>query len=158
MPQSFEQTVIINAPASFVWDSLTQVEQMKDWMGEPEMEVGIETDWAVGGRIIVRGVHHVPFENTGTVLEFNPMTRLAYTHLSSLSRLPDEPKSYTTLEFYLVSTSDATSLTLVAIGCPTESIFQHLQFYWGGTLEILKQVVERRLSHQANGGCNDVRA
>jgi hypothetical protein len=117
---------------------------MKTWMGEPEMAVQIDVDWVIGSPIVVKGVHHVPFKNTGTVLAFEPETCLAYTHLSSLSRLPDEPSSYTILEFRLATVNDATSLELRASGFPTASIFKHLEFYWGGTLEILKRHVERR--------------
>lgn len=148
--QSFEQTILINAPANAVWDSLTQRQLMKEWMGEPEMSLEVETDWVVGGPIIVRGFHHVPFENTGTVLESEPTTRLAYTHLSSLSRLPDVPENHTTLEFALKPIGDTVSLTFVATGFPSDAIFKHLQFYWSETLEILKQHVERRSTHNAD--------
>lgn len=145
MPE-IAQTILIDAPAQLVWDSLTRTELMTQWMGDSEMAVEVETDWVVGKPIVVRGFHHVRFQNIGVVLEFNPIARLVYTHLSSLSRLPDEPGSYTTLEFNLRSAGAATSLDFLATGFPTESIFKHLQFYWGGTLQVLKQTVERRLS------------
>ena len=148
--RSFEQTILINAPANAVWDSLTQSNLMKEWMGEPEMSIEVETDWTVGGPIVVHGFHHVHFENAGTVLEFEPMARLAYTHLSSLSRLPDVPNNYTTLEFALKHIGDTVSLTFVATGFPSDAIFKHLQFYWSGTLEILKLYVERRSAHSVN--------
>ena len=148
--QPFEHTIVINAPADAVWDSLTRRQLMKEWMGEPEMSLEIETDWTVGGSIIVRGFHHRPFEHTGTVLIFEPTARLAYTHLSSLSRLADVPENHTTLEFALKHIGDTVSLTFMAPGFPSDAIFKHLQFYWSGTLEILKQHVERRLIHSAN--------
>lgn len=152
MTQSFEQTLLIHAPVNAVWDDLTQGELMKEWMGEPEMSIEVETDWAVGSPFTVRGFHHVPFQNTGAVLEYQPMARLAYTHLSSLSRLPDLPENYTTLQFALECIGHTVSLTLVATGFPSEAIFKHLQFYWSGTLEILKQHVERRSIRIANFG------
>src|SRR5262249_3693843 len=102
-------------------------------------------DWHVGGTIVVSGtLHRVRARNAGLILEFNPPTSLSYTHLSSLSRLPDQSESYTTLAFTLHPVDDRTSLTLVATGFPTETIFKHLQFYWRGTLGILKQYTERR--------------
>ena len=148
--QSFEQSIFIDAPANAVWESLTHSHLMKEWMGEPEMAIEVETDWTVGGPIVVRGFHHVPFENTGAVLEFEPMARLAYTHLSSLSRLPDTPENYTTLEFTLESIGDTASIAFAATGFPSDTIFKHLQFYWSGTLEILKRHVERRSIHSAD--------
>jgi hypothetical protein len=144
VPLSFEHSIIINAPIEHVWDSLTDIEQMKAWMGEPEMALEINTDWVVGSPIVVRGVHHASFKNIGMVLAFEPSTCHAYTHLSSLSRLPDEPSSYTTLEFRIAMANDATFLELKASDFPTTSIFKHLEFYWGGTLEILKRHIERR--------------
>lgn len=142
IPRSFEKSIGIHAPAASVWTHLTDIELMKAWMGEPEMALEIETNWVVGAPIVVRGFHHVSFKNAGRVLEFNPPGRLAYTHLSSLSRLPDEPASYVTFEFLLTSTGSATFLKLRARDFPTSSIFKHLRFYWGTTLEILKRHVE----------------
>jgi len=149
MTQSFELNTHIKAPTPLVWDSLVDTGKMKLWMGEPEMEVGIETDWKVGGPMVVSGLHHLPFRNTGVVLEFKPMERLSYTHLSSLSRLPDEPQNFTTLTFSLAPQADATLLTLMATGFPTVSIFKHLQFYWTGTLGVLKQFAERCYCREA---------
>lgn len=143
MTQSFELNTLVNAPTPVVWDSLVRTEKMKLWMGEPEMEIGVETDWKVGSPMVVSGIHHLRFRNIGVVLEFKDMERLSYTHLSSLSRLPDESGNFTTLTFSLTPQGDATSLALRATGFPTVSIFKHLQFYWVGTLGILKQFAER---------------
>lgn len=156
IPEQLEQAVIVNAPTEHVWACLTNPELMKEWMAEPEMALEIETNWITGTPIVIRGFHHTSFKNVGTVLDFTPMTRLAYTHLNSLSRLPDEPASYTTLDFRLGTADDTTFLKLVMSGFPTASIFRHLQFYWGGTLEILKQTVERRLSEQTTGGAGEL--
>lgn len=143
MTQFLELNTLINTPTSVVWDSLVRAEKMKAWMGDPEMEIGIETDWKVGCPIVVSGFHHSRFRNVGVVLEFKPMDRLSYTHVSSLSRLPAEPENFTTLTFSLLAQGEATLLTLMATGFPTVSIFKHLQFYWAGTLGILKQFAER---------------
>jgi uncharacterized protein YndB with AHSA1/START domain len=149
MTQSFELSTLINALVPVVWDSLVCTGKMKVWMGEPEMEIGVETDWTVGRPMVVSGFHHSHFRNIGTVLEFKPMERLSYTHLSSLSRLPDDPVNLTTLTFSLAPQGDATSLTLTAEGFPTVSIFKHLQFYWTGTLGVFKQFVERSYCRDA---------
>lgn len=146
MMPSFEESVFIDAPASAVWEHLTSAALMPVWMGDPEMAVEVETDWTVGTPVVIRGFHHLPFRNTGTVLAFDPGERLAYTHLSSLSRLPDEPASYTTFDFTLSAVADGTSLHLVASGFPTDAVFRHLRFYWGGALACLKRCVE-------NGPC-----
>lgn len=144
MTQAFQQTILIEATVEVVWDSLAIPERMKAWMGEPGLEIEIDTDWNVGGPIAIRGHHHVRFENRGVVLEFAPRARLSYTHLSSLSRLSsDEHANYATLEFSLTPMDDATSLTLAITGFPTKSIFRHMDLYWRGTLEVLRLHAEQ---------------
>lgn len=140
---SIEEQVFINAPVSAVWEALTSVERMKEWMGEPEMRLEIETDWQVGNEFIVRGHHHVRFQNTGVVRDFDPMKRLAYTHLSSLSRLPDNPENHATIGFHLAPMHNGTSLTLSITGPCSANILEHLRFYWQGTLQVLKLHVEQ---------------
>jgi len=142
MSPRFEDAVVIEAPGWAVWESLTRIDCMREWMGEPGMAIQVETDWRVGSRVLVRGFHDGRFENTGVVLAFEPQKRLAYTHLSSLSRLPDQPESYTTMEFMLDSIDQQTMLTLVMSHFPTPTIFKHLEFYWGGTLRVLKRYAE----------------
>ena len=142
MSQHFEQRVVIHAPRSAVWDALTNPESMKQWMADPKVGVEVETDWSVGGPITVRGFHHARFVNTGTVLAFEPNERLRYSHLSSLSRLADTPENHSLFEFELAEAEGGTSLTVTLSQFPTESIFKHLEFYWRGTLGILKRFVE----------------
>jgi len=139
------ESITIDAPPSTVWESLTQPELMRTWMGEPAMQLEVVTDWRIGSAIIVRGVHTGRFENRGTVLAFEPETRLSYTHLSSVSRLPERPESYTVFEFRLAPLGEQTRLSFEAHTFPTEVIYKHLAFYWGGTLDaIARQAASRR--------------
>jgi uncharacterized protein YndB with AHSA1/START domain len=139
----FNKTVHINAPTSKVWETLTNPELMKKWMFETE--INIITDWQVGSPIAIRGdLHGMNFENTGTVLQFERETLLQYSHLSSLSRLPDKPENHSLLEFRLTPVENQTVLTLTLSNFPTESIYKHLAFYWNVTLEILKRTIEEQ--------------
>jgi len=118
---------------------------MKRWIGEPEMEIEIHTDWKVNNPIAITGFHHVHFKNAGTILQFEPSEKLSYTHLSSVSRLPDKPENYTIIEFILAPVENGTSLTVTLCNFPTETIFKHLDFYWRTTLELIKSVVEKHV-------------
>jgi uncharacterized protein YndB with AHSA1/START domain len=138
----FSATLTIAAPPAAVWDALTRPEQMTRWMAEPQMALSIETTWAVGSPVTMQGRHPTKFVNQGTVLRFEPNTVLSYSHLSSLSRLPDRPESYSTLEFRLAPDGAGTSLALVASSPEGKAIHQHLAFYWRGTLQVLKRFVE----------------
>jgi len=135
-------TATVNADRANVWAALTEPQAMAAWLGEAEMQIEVQTDWQIGGPILIRGFHHVPFENKGIVLCYEPGVKLSYSHLSSISRLPDLPASYSVLEFNLAPESDQTVLTLTLSNFPTETIRKHLEFYWRATLLKIKQYVE----------------
>ena len=139
--QQLVKTVSIAMPVARVWEALTVPALMQQWMAETEIEV--LTDWEVGGPFAIRGPwYKTHFENRGVVVVFEPMKRLSYTHLSSLSRLPDVPDSYTTFDFVLVPNGEGTDLTLTLSGFAAETIYRHLNFYWMVTLHVLKRYLE----------------
>lgn len=144
MNASIQHSIRIHAPVSVVWSALTEPAFMQQWMAEREMKLEIITDWNVGDPIVIKAFHHEQFENRGTVLECIPEKVLRYNYLSSLSGLPDVPENYTCLEFRLTSSEEATILDFTAQTFPTETIFSHLAFYWGTTLVLLKELVEKR--------------
>jgi uncharacterized protein YndB with AHSA1/START domain len=144
MTQQIDKTIIIKALPSVVWKTLTDPDSIKQWMAEPGMAFEITTDWKVGNPIVIKAFHHIPFENKGTVLQFEPGKVLRYNYLSSLSRLPDKPESYSTIEFRLVPLENQTSLTLTLRNFPTEAIFRHVDFYWRATIEIMKDLAEKQ--------------
>lgn len=92
IPHQARHQVRIHAAPLVVWRALTTPELMTRWMGEPSMQLEVHTTWAVGHPIRISGFHHARFENTGTVLEFEPPHALRYSHLSSLSRRSATPE------------------------------------------------------------------
>lgn len=135
------KTVTINATPEKVWQALTEPASMQRWMGE--LEIDIVTTWQVGSPFIIRGAMYKKlFETLGTVLVFQPLQTLSYSHLSSLSRLADKRENYTVLHFELIPVETQTVLTLTASNFPTEIIYRHLAFYWNVALELLKCYVE----------------
>ena len=89
MTDQFLTTVTINSEPLKVWTVLTNPELMTKWMGESEMKAEVHTDWKINSPIFIRGFHHVKFENKGIVLQYDKGKMLSYSHLSSVSRLPD---------------------------------------------------------------------
>lgn len=135
------KTITINASAATVWAALTEPAIMQQWMAEGEIE--ILTDWQIGQPMVIRGhLHRVKFENKGQVLQFQPQQLLQYTHLSSLSRLPDVPSSYTVIAFHLAPMAMQTAVTLTVWNFPTETIYKHFAFYWPVALTVAKKLIE----------------
>jgi uncharacterized protein YndB with AHSA1/START domain len=142
----FSKTVQIDASTARVWQALTTPELMQKWMISEDLEISIHTDWKVGSPMRIRGnMNGKDFENNGTVLQFQPHEVLQYSHLSSTSRLPDRPESYSIIDFNLQPVEGQTILTVTVRNFPTESIYKHPAFYWNVTLEVLKRRVENKV-------------
>jgi uncharacterized protein YndB with AHSA1/START domain len=139
--QEFKKTIIIDAPPSLVWELLTAPELMKQWMSETD--ISIVTDWKVGQSIVISGDwYKTGFENKGIVMGFEPERFLAYTHLSSLSRLPDIAENYSVFEFQLRPEEGKTALSVRLHDFPTETIYRHLAFYWNVAVELVRKLAE----------------
>lgn len=141
-PQRIEKRVLIQASAAKVWEYLTKPKLMIEWMGDPEMKIEILTDWKVGSPFVIRGFHHEQFENKGTILQFEPENVFEYEYLSSISNLEDVAENYTTVSFYLETKGVQTELRVEARNFTTFEIYKHLEFYWNGTLQIIKCKIE----------------
>ena len=148
MVDEFSVAVTINSEPAEVWSALTDPERMAKWIGEPEMRIEVHTDWRVDAPILIRGFHHIKFENKGVVLKYEKERRLRYSHLSSVSRLPDEQESYSILDFRLTPLEPQTLLTLKIENFPTEAIRKHLEFYWRTTIITIKEMVENLDANQ----------
>ena len=142
MTSKFSTTISINSDAATIWANLTNPELMTKWMGELEMKIEIETDWKVNSPMIIRGFHHVEFENKGTILQYDKEKKLSYNHLSSISRLQNKTENYSILEFTLTPLEKFTLLTLDISNFPTDSIRKHLEFYWKTTIITIKEMIE----------------
>ncbi|HJU39390.1 MAG TPA: SRPBCC domain-containing protein [Tahibacter sp.] len=138
------KTVDIDVPPDALWRALTEPRQVATWMSDDEF--ALDTAWRVGGPIAFRGRLHgkIPFENTGTVLAFEPPRRLRYTHYSSLSRraFADVPEHRVTLDFALAPSPTGTTLTLALENLFDDAVRGHLDFYWEMTLTVLKRWCE----------------
>ncbi|GAB3547594.1 SRPBCC family protein [Spirosoma fluminis] len=146
MKDRFSTAVTIQAEPADVWTALTNPDSMVQWLGEPEMNIEVHTNWEIGAPILIRGFHHGPFENKGIVLHYDKEKTVSYSHLSSASDLPDRPENYSIFEFNLTPTGKDTLLALTIENFPTETIRNHLEFYWRTTVVLLKERIEKQLA------------
>jgi uncharacterized protein YndB with AHSA1/START domain len=145
LQQNILKSIRIDASVIAVWEALTQPELMKSWMADSEME--IVTTWDVSTPIVINVQEVSPktsFKNSGLVLQFVKEHVLEYSHLSSLSQLPDQDENYTIITFTSQQEENQTLLKVNLSNFPTESIYKHIDFYWTITLDVLKWFVEGR--------------
>jgi uncharacterized protein YndB with AHSA1/START domain len=135
------KTIVINTPASKVWAAITAPEIMRVWMTDAEMN--IYSDWKTGGAIVFRGdLHGIPYENKGTILQFEPEKVFEYSYWSSLSQQADIPENYSLITFRLTPGDRATTLNFTQSNFLAETTYRHFLFYWNTALELMKKLVE----------------
>jgi len=102
-----DSVVKILAPASKVWRALTAPELVKQWQYGSDLL----TTWEPGTPIVFRNEWngHV-FEQKGTVLEFEPTTRLKYSLFVPRPDLQEIPEHHFFMIYELTESNGQTSL------------------------------------------------
>lgn len=102
------QSIIINAPATAVWDALTNSEKISTYLFASE----VITDWKPGSPIIFKGEfedkEHI---DKGNVIEYTEGVQLKYDYWNSFSEMEDRPENYSTIT-YTLTPIDANTTTL----------------------------------------------
>ncbi len=138
-----EISIPIKAPASNVWQALTEPQILISWMSGSGITMTVETDWRVGSSICFMGsLHGIDYTNKGVIKTFKPEKRLEYSFWSSLSQIADRPEHYSLLSFTLNKISDGTLLELSQKPFLLETMMQHSNFYWRVALANLKDLLE----------------
>jgi len=134
----------INAPPSKVWQVLTDKQTLKTlWFG-----ADVETSWRIGTPIVWRGDWKgQKFEDKGVIKTFAPERKLAFTHWSPLSKVPDTPEHYHTVAFELTPAGKATEVALTQENYDDSELKkpearEDLRKNWTMLLDSLKKAVE----------------
>ncbi|MBX4205063.1 MAG: SRPBCC domain-containing protein [Candidatus Doudnabacteria bacterium] len=141
MPENFIANAekIINAPASKVWQALTDPAVVCQWLFGTEMTA----DWKVGGEIRYRGQWEgKAYEDKGTILELEPEQKIVSTYWSGFSGLPDIPENYQKVIYELIPEGDQTKLMITQEGNKTEDSAKHSETNWNMVLDSMKKLVE----------------
>lgn len=105
-----QNTITINAPASKVWDALTNPEQTKKYMFGCEAD----SDWKPGSALLWRmeyeGQDFVAVK--GNVVDIQPEKFLAYTVFDPHGKMEDKPENYLTVVYKLENGNGQTTLTV----------------------------------------------
>ena len=132
-------TITINAPASRVWDALTQPELIKQYL----FGTHVTTDWKVGSPITYEGIWEgKAYKDKGTILQIEPGKLLVSTFWSALSGLPDIPENYQTVRYELSAEDHGTRLTITQDNNATQADADHSAQNWSMVLDAMKKMLE----------------
>lgn len=133
-------SITIKAPASKVWEALTNPAMVKQYLFGTEMT----TDWKVGSSITYKGVWEgKAYEDKGKVLEFEPEKKIVSTYWSGMSGLPDVPENYNKVTYALSPAGNDTNLEITQDNCKTEEGRDHSQKNWMMVLDLIKKMLEK---------------
>lgn len=134
-----EVTVVVNAPASRVWEALTDPEMIRQYA----FGTDVVTDWKEGSPILYRGEFNGrPFEDKGVIIWFEPEKTLVNTHWSPLSGTTDSAENYHTVRYDLEEKDGRTRLTLAQDNNASENEREESEKNWKQMLDGLKELVE----------------
>jgi len=129
----------IAAPASAVWQALTDPARIKEYF----MGATVETDWQPGSAITWSGEYNgKPYQDKGTIIEAQPERLLVLTHFSPMTGQPDLPENYHTMTYRLAGDGGRTHLSLSQDNNGSDDEVEHSRSTWQNMLEALKGVVE----------------
>lgn len=142
--KTIETSIDISAPASKVWEALTNPE----WT--PKYMYGCEaiSDWKIGSPLIWKSVADGVTYVTGVVKVFEPNTRLDYTVFDPNSTtMEDIPENHLTMSFKL-SETDGTTHVDISMGdfstvANGEARYEDSIKGGDGVWHVFKEVVEK---------------
>ncbi len=134
-----QAAVTINAPASRVWEALTNPELIKQYLFGAE----VITDWKEGSPIIYKGIYEgKAYEDKGRVLKAEPEKLLLITHWSPLSGSPDRPENYHKVSYELAAENGSTRLTITQDNNASREEQEQNSNFWKMVLEGMKKLLE----------------
>ena len=135
-----QKTINIKAPASKVWDALTNPAIIKEWL----FGTNVITDWKTGSPILFTGTWNgVDYKDKGTILQIEKERTLQYNYWSGFSGLPDVPENYSTITFSLLPDNGDTHLSLMQKDFANEAMLEHSDKNWDETLKLFKSICEK---------------
>jgi uncharacterized protein YndB with AHSA1/START domain len=129
----------IEAPASRVWEALTDPDQIKEYI----FGSVVQTSWEVGSPITWNGEYEGrAYQDKGEVLSYDEPRELSVTHYSPLAGQDDKPENYHTLVYALDEQDGATRVSLTQDNCADEQEAERFSANWQQMLDGLKAHVE----------------
>lgn len=130
----------ISAPASRVWDALTNPEIIKQYFFGTQAV----SEWKEGSSLEFKGEWDgKKYVDKGVILKSEPEKLFQYTYLSSFSNLPDLPENYANITYELVEEDGETTVTVKQENVANEEVRKHSEQNWENVLKALKDLLEK---------------
>jgi uncharacterized protein YndB with AHSA1/START domain len=130
----------ISAPASRVWDALTNADIIKQYFFGTQAI----SDWKEGSSLEFKGEWEgKKYVDKGVILKSEPEKLFQYTYLSSFSNLPDLPENYANITYELLEEDGETTLTVKQENVANEEVRKHSEQNWENVLKALKDLLEK---------------
>ena len=131
--------VFIKASREAVWHALITPEIVEKYFYGTKLS----SSWEIGAPIIFRGEWNgTSYEDKGTILQFEPNSKLVYNYWSSMSGLPDTPEFYQLLTYELTEVENGVRLSITQENLDGDERRKHAEATWLPVLEGLKKIVE----------------
>jgi uncharacterized protein YndB with AHSA1/START domain len=129
----------IQAPVAKVWDALVTPATIKQYM----FGTTVVSDFKKGSPITWKGEWQgKKYEDKGVILDLQPKRKLAYSHFSPLSGLPEKPENFHNVTIELVDKGKQTLVSLSQDNNADEKERDHSQKNWEMMLSGLKKLLE----------------
>jgi uncharacterized protein YndB with AHSA1/START domain len=129
----------IQASAAKVWEALVTPSIIKQYM----FGTTVASDFKKGSPITWKGEWQgKKYEDKGVILDVQPQRKLAYSHFSPLSGLPEKPENYHNVTIELVDRGKQTLVSLSQDNNANEKEREHSQKNWETMLSGLKKLLE----------------
>jgi uncharacterized protein YndB with AHSA1/START domain len=129
----------IQAPAAKVWEALVTPPIIKQYM----FGTNVASDFKKGSPITWKGEWEgKKYQDKGVILDVQPQRKLAYSHFSPLSGLPEKPENYHNVTIELVDKGKQTLVSLSQDNNSNEKERDHSQKNWEMMLSGLKKLLE----------------
>jgi uncharacterized protein YndB with AHSA1/START domain len=130
----------ISAPASAVWDALTNPSLIKQYF----FGTDAVSDWKEGSALEFKGEWNgKQYTDKGVILKSEPAKLFQYTYLSSFSGLPDVPENYANITYELFEDNGETTLNVKQENVANEDARKHSEENWELVLKNLKNLLEK---------------
>jgi uncharacterized protein YndB with AHSA1/START domain len=132
-------TIVINAPAQKVWDSITKPELVKQW----QYGSILLTNWEIGSDIrFTTEWEGKIFEQWGKVLEIQPARSIKYSLFAPGRGLEDKPENYFIMSYTLTAGNGQTTLEIIQEDNRPNAVQEEPQGAENPILQSLKKIAE----------------